>query len=1353
MRISRFSNRPFIDSPLRPVAVSPFRAIVFSPHHRFSVSPFRRFTPSPLRPVASQQRRGSVLVMVIAILVLMALIGTAYVSVARIDRQAAATGSANTQMNLLTSAVSQQVDSFILNGLFGTPTGATAPFYRPASDSAGNLLEIQTGYSQANYTSAYSTVVYHDYDSQFDDRDAWLASRVPEPVDVQSAINETYAADANAFQAISGTNPLVWPAITILQSGSLETSAWNVDAPYNVSSPATAQTVQVTELIGDATHGKQNYRFAPTSVQIGGQYYPAMTVYQIDSALTLTQKFNILAADADGDGVADSLYFKLGSQPDPGITYYAAVRIVDSNSAVNASTAWSLNNDFDGNPNPAANMGSKIVCPNSGFFTSNIGLEEMLRDYNNTATPAYSPQMDALNQYRFNDSSMTTAGLQPMTNSTAYAYSDPYNTGSPTTSWKPTAFNGNLQFLTYGDMLYMQLGRRLDNPGYNAMGGTVTTFRSLSWADQAALAERFCLAPTSPSSTVESLLSTSLESTQNYNYNPSTASYPANDVFTSNSSYTTPTTVSASAPAYWYNDNFNYDAEFTGAAWQTTNYFLPRRALIVARSPVSDNTPWDSSVTTGNGTAAKPQCRANLNTSQLGDLYNAFLCVMNRFDNTGTSSGGTIYGPFSEIPFSTGGGNLQGVAAGASTMANTEVQQLRARLATVNTITMRDHAFTAMPASGKASPMTMSKVTPAKKAYVYGVVEQPFITEVVIQTIGTGQSYMVIKLYNPYNTDIKLDGWVFAAYASGSMSSLYPIPTGTIAYSGKACYIIAGNSGNSGPQPTGGGTGNEPNTLVGVPSGANITTISAGASIPTAATDLVLLRPSTTSGSITINDPTSYVPVDQIDYSSLPAAQANYAILLEYVRPGTYWQFVYPGDATGGRLSLPANFSTAPASGTYGCWKVDVYGINSTGSQLNAAAPDPYVGGYNAAMPILSGISWTSDLPTLTYTFSIPLSMDTLASGPGPNYSTGAPYTFPFGAFARDGDAFQIPFIGAYVVVDATTATTVYVANSVTMDAACAEDQDHGDDAQELIGKFYPMGSPTVAAPTPTLDYAMPFATSSHRYYFARYLLDYVGATSTPNSDYLPNNDASIAQPVPNNANLHPSNGSETDYSSLANHDMVISPPNYNNEYDQPNDGLINVNTAPWRVLAMLPMVMDGSGNIDPIGNANLAKAIVAYRNRNGPFTSLFDLNAVVNYSGGSVDATHTFANGWDTLNIGGSTTDPDANQRDFTAIPAGASSGFPRWTVASADTLPLNVNQSDAKDALNMLTRISNLVTTRSDSFTVYIVVEGWKNANSTDPTKPPTRVSQIRQAYIVDRSHVNGINKTLNITPVPTN
>jgi hypothetical protein len=58
-------------------------------------------------------------------------------------------------------------------------------------------------------------------------------------------------------------------------------------------------------------------------------------------------------------------------------------------------------------------------------------------------------------------------------------------------------------------------------------------------------------------------------------------------------------------------------------------------------------------------------------------------------------------------------------------------------------------------------------------------------------------------------------------------------------------------------------------------------------------------------------------------------------------------------------------------------------------------------------------------------------------------------------------------------------------------------------------------------------------------------------------------------------------------------------------------------------------------------------------------------------------------------------------------------------------------------------LTRISNLLTTRSDSFTAYILVQGWRNANSSDLNNPPQLVVQRRAAMLIDRAGVTKDNR----------
>ena len=78
-----------------------------------------------------------------------------------------------------------------------------------------------------------------------------------------------------------------------------------------------------------------------------------------------------------------------------------------------------------------------------------------------------------------------------------------------------------------------------------------------------------------------------------------------------------------------------------------------------------------------------------------------------------------------------------------------------------------------------------------------------------------------------------------------------------------------------------------------------------------------------------------------------------------------------------------------------------------------------------------------------------------------------------------------------------------------------------------------------------------------------------------------------------------------------------------------------------------------------------------------------------------------------------------------------------------------------DFEEQFLLLNKVSNLITTRSDSFTVYVTVQGWTNVGK--PTTPPQLVAQRRVAFIIDRSgvRVSGGQPDASevvITPVPT-
>ncbi|HWB54076.1 MAG TPA: helix-hairpin-helix domain-containing protein, partial [Tepidisphaeraceae bacterium] len=991
------------------------------------------------------------------------------------------------------------------------------------------------------------------------------------------------------------------------------------------------------------------------------------------------------------------------------------------------------------------------------------------------ATPS-SLEMDALSNYRFGyyPTNSMMAGGWPALDVALSSQTKPFNDPSTGDTWNNnTDQRTDYGFITYGDMLQMDLARRLDNPGYNNLSGAASAsnaparFQSLSWADSASLAYHFCLpeSTTSPSSTIESMLEPSLLYGVGSSAPASGPPWASPTVIvgpTGGSTYS-PEKVYAAAQStttqtgYWYNDNFDYDSEsmlVSGTVGATS--CRPLRALLVARNPVSDNVPWDTNVSWYSGTsklqsgttANLPPCRANLNTSNFDELYNAFLAVMFRCDN------------LAQGPFRT----TNATSVGLGTTA--DAQKLHAALAAINTIAMRGSTYSTLFQTSGTAAQSLSSGTFSNGdvAYVYGMAAQPFITEVVVNDLWESSvskgAYVAIKLYNPSSQPMDLSTsaqkWQIVGLSGGVLTSRY-IFDANATLSGGPVKIPANGyvwitSNTTPPKATSSGTMTV-STVAGVPSTDNpVSDTSATENTLDAAVGkemLILIRPVSESVAISLTDPKTFAPVDQVDLSQIPAptpasGDSENRVLI-YARAQTAWGCVYPS-------SSPGTIATS--------WRTP------TAVDYTAPLTDTTTPAYNTAVGTLSSaITWDQ---TVTASFvsavQVPLGFD-LTSYPNPNPMTAVPYKYPYGAFARDGDAFKIPFIGAYCIVD-STGKFVGI-NGIAYDSAYADDGDGTDDptgastdaGTELIGQFCPVGDPV----TGTFDYST--TVGNHRYYFARYLLDYVGATDTPNSDYAPDVDPTTGTPpnvlaVANNPNCHPTQtaaeNSSNDYTHIANHD-VSTTPKYNNEYDQPNEGLININTAPWPVLAMLPMVTNptngaSGGDVLLQDNIQLAKEIVAYRDANGPFTSIFDLNKVV-WPAGGADGFYNAIHDWTNSGVVRDTmTRGDANsmgeyQRDFTNMSSAASPPFPR--MDSANGTPQGFNYNSAKDRLNMLARISNLITTRSDSFTVYIDVEGWKNAGTTSAT----RVSQTRQAYIIDRSQISGLNKTPTIIPVPTN
>jgi hypothetical protein len=108
------------------------------------------------------------------------------------------------------------------------------------------------------------------------------------------------------------------------------------------------------------------------------------------------------------------------------------------------------------------------------------------------------------------------------------------------------------------------------------------------------------------------------------------------------------------------------------------------------------------------------------------------------------------------------------------------------------------------------------------------------------------------------------------------------------------------------------------------------------------------------------------------------------------------------------------------------------------------------------------------------------------------------------------------------------------------------------------------------------------------------------------------------------------------------------------------------------------------------------------------------------------------------------------SNAGDPTFFKWGNYAPGPAFVTAPGTFTDPKVNNKPANDwtpQTLMVRRISNLVTLRSDSFTAYIIVQGWRNAG----TNVPELVIQKRLAVTIDRSQLGTAGGTPTTYTIP--
>jgi len=1321
-----------------------------------------------------RRSRGSVLVIVVAILMMIALIGTAYIATARLDRYAAQEHVRITQAEIGREQYAEYVQRLVLKAIV---------------DDFGN-----------NITSPR--------------RLPWLGERLPKPV----------------VLAKNAPPAPYWRFI----SGKLDNRLENADYVSPLASPSYGENMTLktgdrpgalptsVTLMYPPDYPVEKYRSKVRTfpaIQFGGRN---STTSAFTAATDAPGPF--LAADADGDGIADSALCKLTPAPLNGVTYYYAIRIIDNSSAINVNTAWRRDGDV---------LANGSLAQNKGFFVSNIGLRELfMPDPNNSGKDPAAFQMRDVNAYRFGYCADTTtiANTEPENKPFAdvNAWEDQDDTGSKIWNQnKPDPQKRNdFQFGSQSEALAMQSARRLRNPGLNQ--GAEFPYRPFPDDNGASLAYRFCMLPldtdmgrlqlsdlesqfhqadpdVNDPNTMLKAFDAVVRAAPNYSIHSLTENlnhfryFPANEpglwfqyvdldggltfpdpldskrvrvrplrpILVTHSAATS-RIIKKGTPANWDKQSGSRylinpgmvfadgSKRFRGIWRQGEKYVLGDFVIdsndqmgymfIRRNSGGTDPRPSEDKQINPQAWDRQPlvtgETKTSINTAGFPDLWRAFFQVMcdRKMPNAATPVDGEVSGM---ITANTYFDPYHGMKRGASVenylrmyrsvirdprsvaannrthLTPLQVAALRSALAAVNTMALMDQTTDNVP----TRRITLYDIpdfenpVPAFEATVFGVKPQPYITEVyansdthkyVDDTHCNKVGYIAIELYNPYGRPISLKGWkvaIFDRTKTGAYGSSSSVLTEVHKFADSdtipaESYVVLENFDEKGGKGSAKYRPPSARTPTGTTIYMEIATDKNDGKKPNAFNrELIILRP-TVAGMV--NQAFFMVPVDQFDFTGLvPSSDmtpTKKARTWHYVRKTNEpWKFVYPGRYDGSQDDR--RHDGTEAGEEYEQWKFD--------PGKTEAENKGYVDRWNPTSGVLypfqSPVDPKSPVPPITlgakndnasYTKTFAIQLNTPGM-PGPAIDSSKKPIYPYGGFARNGDILQVPYIGSYCIrrMKAGGSTSegqidlgqLAAAPQVILEMnAVSIDSAFAEDTRSGNDADEQVGR--------FCPIRRGYNNYDNWYEWTTSLFNYLDVL-VPSDDYLPNINPLVYRgkgvPIP-----------------VASTGGFVSNANQDKDDRAPLHGKINPNTAPRCVLAMLPFVPQGRSGT----NEGLAQAIVDYRDGNPgnrPFETLFDLNDVPGFQ----------------RTITGPTT---VNDGDVLAGSGGSS-------VAD-----------DFKARFMMLNRISNLVTTRSDTFTCYIVVQGWREAG----TILPCLDWEKREAFIVERSSSTGRPR---VTPVP--
>ena len=1323
-----------------------------------------------------QARPGSVLILVVALLVLLALMGTAYVSSARLERYSSITTNSQRMLR-------EMADAFA-NQLIGQVKSS-------AGSDSGNVVTCPT--SGATATS-------------------FLAASAP-----------TLLPDLGVSGPSSqfpGTP--VWPAVSRLAGYTTAESPYSPMGNTYQYNPNVGTYFAPTNIV---IHYLQNSVLGTDPALVGQtRTFPAFMQYTPDPA-NPTQYLTpaagpFLAGDATGAGIANTAMVRLTSSPVQGVTFFGNVYVVDNAAKINLNTAWTSQQDVE-----------KITGNCFDFFPSDI---DLLGAMNNTTSPNYGTptEMNTLNAKRFQG---TTANVPNMVSNDDLGtlHSDVTAATQSEAFWfqlgrRPGNPNGNQSFGNKVGGNWVRPFSDSDTAAVGWHGQLLDLDNPLALIDQ----QMSTLGNDSIYAGAANCVASASNHWRYFGANNVGYWYDWYWNFDNTQSSATggvsfPIAAGTSLTSVSSQPFRSLRGLVVGANPVANICTQVPYTLLSAFFPAATTAiPVNCAGITNPGIHAH---KASLNTGLFPELWAGFVNVMagsytnpttgivqfsipgdplfppafpsglQNLDNklvnqnqamyrnvlrdvnsgsTVANKGANINGePIKEI-------NLKQPAANITIngLDSNSVMLLRAALAACNVQTLRNGAGLAnVGGTPYFAPNVVRNCIALKtargepvQAVCYGVAPHPYITEVYANTDQSPHTdasgittqnmngLVVIKLYNPYPFPLSLRNYRYAIIDRRATGGSYPAMTFSLSTAfpvapsipAQGTYILTSYDGGPknnywpaylGTPPTF-ATALELRRLTDVFFGANPVV----GNPPTAGGEFVLLSPlgaNGGSGGLT-GSPAAEVPVDSYDFTGLQIQVGQtMAVNWHYLRtagnlPANRWKCVYAGEyraLESATLSLSGLYSNPRFKGTDVTIEYD---------STNPAKPDPWIL-TPPVLPFALTLADTTETKGSSTSFNTYNGIELCNVDFGGFYkNNGTPRAFPYGAFARVGDVVQAPYIGSYYILPpgfpaplATVGlapTKVMECNPVSIDATLVDDNDPFDDVFEHLGRFVPI----LNTATNYDDYSRtgyygtndpdsgnvlpankndPFSPHSKwRYHWTMGVLDQFTTVSNPESDYYPN-----VEPTAWNGILP---------SKVAN--TAGATPNNNNEFA--TEGLININSAPWRVLAameMIPKAYDPSGAL----NVQLAKAIVRYRdvddlvprtgNRpkqgHGPFKSVMELNKVAIPGTPNI----SFQTALGQLPLTATPGDPTYfTWGNYAPGPLFVNAGGP--TDPNLKDKPLN----DWTPQTLMVRRISNLVTLRSDSFTAYVIVQGWRNVG----TNVPELVIQKRLAVIIDRSQL---------------